>query len=99
MIDSIRREDLQGRRLRLRKRRRTIFFISLGVVVALIVFLVLFELTDVIVGVSTDIQSTAAGGNWPVFRHDLARTGTEVYAVKGRLRRAGSVRDGGWELP
>ena len=70
------REELEKAQAHFRRRRRAIIFTSIGVFALLVVFLVLFELTDVIVRLSPDIESTSLDGNWALFHHDLARTGS-----------------------
>ncbi len=70
------RDVLEKRRAEIQKRRRIIIFSSLGFIVLLITFLVLFQFTDVILGLSKDIQSISEGNDWAIFRRDLNRTGS-----------------------
>jgi outer membrane protein assembly factor BamB len=70
------REELERSRNRNLKRRRIIVFSSLGVVVLLLVFLALYQFTDVILGLSTDLKSAPQSDDWTMFRRDLNRTGS-----------------------
>lgn len=75
-IDGLtRREDLERRRESALKRRRIIWLSLLGVIVVLIVFLSLYQFTDVLFGLSEEIESAPKSGDWAMFRRDLSRTG------------------------
>ena len=70
------REELNRNRSSNKKRCRIITFVSLGVVLLLLVFFILYQFTDVIMGLSTELQSAPQSGDWVMFRHDLSRTGS-----------------------
>src|SRR4030042_1006208 len=71
-----RREDLDQRRKSILKRRRIILFSILGVVVLFILFVLLYNFTDIFFGVSEDLESAPQNGDWVMFRHDQAHTGS-----------------------
>jgi outer membrane protein assembly factor BamB len=70
------REELDRNRTSNIKRNRIILFVSLGVIVALLVFYILFQFTDVVRGFDKELESTPQGGDWVMFRYDSSRTGT-----------------------
>jgi eukaryotic-like serine/threonine-protein kinase len=70
------REELNRSRSFNKKRRRIITFVTLGVILLLLVFLVLYQFTDVILGLSADLQSVPSNSDWVMFRHDMSRTGS-----------------------
>jgi outer membrane protein assembly factor BamB len=70
------RAELNRTRLHIKKRRRRILFTSLGILVLLLVILGLYQFTDVIVGLSEDLQSAPQSGDWAMFRRDMSRTGS-----------------------
>jgi outer membrane protein assembly factor BamB len=101
------REELNRSRSINKKRRRIITFTSLGVIVLLVVFFVLFQFTDVIMGLSTELQSAPQSDDWVMFRHDMARTGSlnsgavlprgEIkwtFATEGAIHSSPAVVDG-----
>jgi outer membrane protein assembly factor BamB len=57
------------------KRRRKIRYSILGVISLLIIFLVLYQFTDIMYGLSETIESVPGEGEWSMFRRDLNRTG------------------------
>jgi outer membrane protein assembly factor BamB len=69
-------EELNRTRFKNIKHRRLITFISLGVVLLLLVFFVLYQFTDVILRPSTDLQSSSESGDWVMFRRDMSHTGS-----------------------
>jgi len=70
------REELDRSSSTHKKRRRIIKFMSLGVIVLLAVFFILYQFTDVIMRVSTELQSAPQSGDWVMFRRDISRTGS-----------------------
>jgi outer membrane protein assembly factor BamB len=70
------REELNRTRKFGIKRRRLITFASLGVVLLVLAFLALYQFTDVILGVSTELKSAPQSGDWAMFRRDMSRTGS-----------------------
>jgi outer membrane protein assembly factor BamB len=70
------REDLERRHRAIVKRRRIILFSVLGVVLLFILFIALYNFTDIMFGVSENLESAPQNGDWPMFRHDQARTGS-----------------------
>jgi outer membrane protein assembly factor BamB len=76
-IDGIaRREDLEERRRSIVKRRRIIWLSVLGVIFLFILFLVLYHFTNIMFGVSQDLESAPQNGDWAMFRRDQAHTGS-----------------------
>jgi hypothetical protein len=71
MLGLVSREELEKTRARIRRRRRIITLTSIGAVVLLIVFLVLFHFTDIVFRFSPDIQSVSQFGEWAAFLYDL----------------------------
>jgi outer membrane protein assembly factor BamB len=71
-----RREDLERRHKSIVKRRRIILFSILGALVLFILFVVLYNFTNIMFGVSADLESAPQNGDWPMFRRDQARTGS-----------------------
>lgn len=71
-----RKEELERRRTLTIKRRRIILATVLGMVVVFITFLVLYQFTDVIFGLTEDIASVPQEDNWVMFRHDMGHSGT-----------------------
>jgi outer membrane protein assembly factor BamB len=69
-------EELDRTRKSKLKRHRVITFTSLGVVLLLLVFFGLYQFTDVILGLSTDLKSAPQSGDWAMFRRDMSRTGS-----------------------
>jgi outer membrane protein assembly factor BamB len=57
------------------KRRRIIWLSILGVIALLIIFLVVYQFTDVMFGLSETIDSAPQPGEWSMFRRDLTHTG------------------------
>ncbi len=51
-------------------------FTSLSVVLLLLVVLALYQFTDVIQGLSTNLKSAPTSGDWAMFRRDMNRTGS-----------------------
>jgi outer membrane protein assembly factor BamB len=101
------REELNRNRLFNIKRRRIITFISIGVILLLLVFFVFYQFTDVIRGLSTELQSAPDSSNWVMFRRDMSRTGSfnpgEVlprgdikwtFATEGAIHSSPAVADG-----
>jgi outer membrane protein assembly factor BamB len=70
------RAELDRARHHVLKRRRIVVITSLSVLFLVLVFLGLYKFTDVILGVSEDLQSVSESGNWAMFRHDMSRTGS-----------------------
>jgi outer membrane protein assembly factor BamB len=70
------REELERSRKINKKRRRIIVFSSVGLAVLLLAFFGLYQFTDVIVRLTPDLSSAPQSGEWTMFRHDLARTGS-----------------------
>ena len=75
MLDLTQRAELESRRTRVLKRRRIITLASLGIAVLLVVFLGLYQFTDVIFRLSPNLESSSPSGDWAMFRHDLGHTG------------------------
>jgi outer membrane protein assembly factor BamB len=78
MFDSrglTRREDLEIRRRSIMKRRRIIWFSILGVIVLFVLFLVLYDFTNIMFGISENLESAPQAGDWAMFRRDQAHTG------------------------
>lgn len=71
-----RREDLELRRRSILKRHRIIWFSIIGVVVLFILFIVLYNFTNIMFGVSEDVVSAPQSGDWTMFRRDPAHTGS-----------------------
>jgi eukaryotic-like serine/threonine-protein kinase len=76
-----RREDLESSRKSIIKRRRIILFSILGAVALFIIFLVLYHFTNIMFGVSEDLESAPQNGDWVMFRRDQAHTGSTDAAV------------------
>ena len=75
-IDAIaRREDLDHRRKTNLKRRRIILFSILGVVLVLVLFVCLYQFTNVMFGLSQELESAPQSGDWVMFHRDQAHTG------------------------
>lgn len=68
--------DLERRRKIILRRRRIIWLTILGVVLVAILFLSLYQFTDVIGGISEEKESSPQSGDWTMFRHDLNHTGS-----------------------
>jgi outer membrane protein assembly factor BamB len=71
-----RREDLERRHKSLVKRRKIILFSILGVVVLFILFVVLYNFTNIMFGVTENIASIPQNGDWVMFHYDPAHTGS-----------------------
>lgn len=67
--------DLEANKKYHIKRRRIIWLSILGVVALLIIFLVVYQFTDIMFGLSETIESAPQPGEWSMFRRDLAHTG------------------------
>lgn len=70
------RSEINRTRRRVLKRRKIIWFSVLGVLVLLLVFLGLYQFTDVIFGISEDLYSAPKSGDWAMFRRDINHTGS-----------------------
>jgi outer membrane protein assembly factor BamB len=70
------RSELNRTRRHVLKRRRIYIFSALGVLLLLLVYLGLSQFTDVISGISEDLQSAPKSGDWAMFRRDMSRTGS-----------------------
>jgi outer membrane protein assembly factor BamB len=68
--------DWELRRQQKGKRRHIIRISILSVVCLLIVFLALYQFTDIMYGLTETIESSAEPGEWAMFRHDLSHTGS-----------------------
>ena len=76
-IDGLaRREELDERRGSIRKRRRIIWLSIIGVLVLFILFLVLYHFTNVMFGVSKELDSEPKSGDWAMFHRDQSHTGS-----------------------
>lgn len=71
-----RREDLEVRRKAIVKRRKIIWFSILGVIVLFLLFLVLYHFTNIMFGISQEMESAPPSGDWAMFRRDQAHTGS-----------------------
>lgn len=71
----VKREELEQRRQHVLKRRKVIWLSLIGVVVLAIVFFSVYQFTDVIFGLSEEVQSAPQSGDWTMFRRDLSHTG------------------------
>jgi outer membrane protein assembly factor BamB len=75
-IDSLtNREELEKRRKIVIKRRRIILFSIVGVLAIFILFVCLYNFTNVMFGISESLESAPQSGDWAMFHHDLAHTG------------------------
>jgi len=74
--DLARREDLDRRRETITRRRRIILFSILGVLVLFVVFILVYNFTDVMFGISEELESAPQNGDWVMFRHDQSHTGS-----------------------
>ena len=90
------REDLDQRRKSILKRRRVIWFSVLGVLVLFILFVVLYNFTDIGFGLSKDLESAPQNGDWAMFRRDQAHTGSTGAggSVDGTLKWTFETGDG-----
>lgn len=70
------RADLEHRRAAILRRRRIIWLTVLGVILLVILFLSLYQFTDVIFGLSEEVESAPQSGDWTMFRRDLSHTGS-----------------------
>jgi outer membrane protein assembly factor BamB len=70
------REELDNRRKANIKRRRIILFSILGALLLFILFLLLYNFTDIMFGVSEDLESAPNNGDWVMFHRDQAHTGS-----------------------
>jgi outer membrane protein assembly factor BamB len=70
------RDVLEERRRVFLRRQRIIWLTVLGVICLAIIFLALYRFTEVIFGVSEDIQSVPQSGEWAMFRRDPMHTGS-----------------------
>ena len=68
--------ELNRTRERVLKRRRIFLFSFLGAVVLIILFLSLYQFTDVFSRVSEDLQSSPKSGDWVMFRYNMSHTGS-----------------------
>jgi outer membrane protein assembly factor BamB len=70
------REELEHSRSINKKRNRIVIFVSLGVILLLLAFYILYQFTDVVRGFDAELQSAPQSGDWVMFRHDINRTGS-----------------------
>ncbi|HUT67064.1 MAG TPA: PQQ-binding-like beta-propeller repeat protein [Dehalococcoidales bacterium] len=71
-----RKKDFESRRQAVLKRRRIIWLSTLGFILLVIIFLCLYQFTDVIFGLSEEVESAPQSGDWTMFRRDLEHTGS-----------------------
>jgi outer membrane protein assembly factor BamB len=77
------REQVEATQRYRKKRRRIITFSILGAFLLVVLYVVLVGFTDVVYHVNRDLVSTTTPGDWPVFQHDMQRTG--VAGTPGQL--------------
>ena len=58
------------------KRRKKIILAIIGVVCLVILFLYLYQFTNLIVRLPESLSSTSQPGDWAMFRHDLTHSGS-----------------------
>ena len=68
--------NLEARRQKRLKRRRIIRITALGIACLVILFLCLYQFTDIMFGLSEDLESSSGPGEWAMFRRDLSHTGS-----------------------
>jgi outer membrane protein assembly factor BamB len=70
------RDELENRRRTIIKRRRIIRFSLLGAILLIILFLCLYQFTNIMFGLSENLESAPQSGEWTMFRRDQGHTGT-----------------------
>ncbi|MFH1646175.1 MAG: PQQ-binding-like beta-propeller repeat protein [Chloroflexota bacterium] len=80
--------ELELRRQSFLRRRRLIRLTSLGICCLLVIFICVYFFTDAVVRLSPGLESAPGNGEWTMFRHDPARTGSTepVGKPQGRLK-------------
>lgn len=72
----VQRVELEKIRRETMRRRRKIWLITTGIVSVLIIFLVVFQFTDVIMRVPEEAESAPQAGEWAMFQRDQTHTGS-----------------------
>jgi outer membrane protein assembly factor BamB len=87
--DLAKRDELEDRRRSVIKRRRIIRFSILGAVALFILFLCLYQFTNIMFGLSENLESAPQNGDWTMFRRDQDHTGVinpGVVSPQGNLK-------------